>query len=204
MAKLIALNGIGINWKTTIVNQLPNLAHIPQTNREYFESHPEDGFTPDKYEIIKYFMGKFTEFMNASNAEVFITERTPLSYFCYDAAIHGKPDYEYLTYVMDYQDYFMSFFDEVEYLSIMNLDLLWLGNYMSTLRAKDPTNPHLGIYKSRGYYTLLQDRYMKAFLNEVPHDYIAQVTDARLFLTELSHLNSLEGLIQLIDRWQNP
>lgn len=164
--KLINLIGIGINGKSHIVEELmnsfPDLIHLPQTNREFYKLHEGQEFTED--DIYQFYIDRLEQFYkDYENSDgVFITERDPLSYLSYSAATRPNDDLsEFTQRVIDDYNAFNKFFDQnICNFKLYNLDCIWLHNYIKGL---DRSDLHRRLYKSRGYYIILQDRFFNTY-----------------------------------------
>ena len=85
MSKLIMLKGIGMQGKSHIVteltNRIPDLYHLPQTNRKFFKLHPEFNAEDVRIPLYEFFKSEMKK-VDLSDG-LFITERSYIDYSIY-------------------------------------------------------------------------------------------------------------------------
>lgn len=176
MSKLIMLKGIGMQGKSHIVteltNRIPDLYHLPQTNRKFFKLHPEFNAEDVRIPLYEFFKSEMKK-VDLSDG-LFITERSYIDYSIYvDYRGPEKSDKVKLrngkTWKQDAIDEelkFFSNFDQVDIYVLQNLDIDWMYEYFHSLPKDDI---HKKFYASRGMFLSMQDRWMSAWRTYVEH-----------------------------------
>lgn len=178
MRRLILLDGIGINGKTYIIDRLMDeysdrLIHLPQTNRKYFDEHPETACSPSQEDLYSYFIeNSWSKIKDYPEDVIIISERHPLSYYGYTKAVNH--DYSVDPHVKQLED-LVGVMDDcvVDIFKMENLDVLWLGVYFSSLDSDDV---HKLCYKGRGMYISMSDAYRRHVdlqLSKISYGYVS-------------------------------